>query len=247
MKTLEFQFTGGGTPVVFVCFYNEDFKDKLNAEDANFFDQLDFLSANEAKSIWLGRGMCRESDPTLQIFQDGNPVELPEDANEVFLYEGANPPTSEDKEYFMNMNDQEYGTVLIGSYDSMIDSHRDNRVFGDIDKYFYASVEKVETYSASASVTIEVEDDWKWTDFDVVYVDMDSGGSWGESFTQEMYAYTNLEQELFGIKYKGKLYEVQSEYEGGTSEWTYYEKDKDGNWNISDDVTELMEEKGDDW
>lgn len=244
MKTLEFQFTGGGTPVVFVCFYNEDFKDKLKAEDANFFDQLDFLSANEAKSIWLGRGMCREGWHTVEISQDGERVDV---NDHVYIYEGANPPTDDDKETFRDDNDVEYGTVLTASYSAMIDSHRDNRIFGDIDKYFYASVEKVETYSASASVTIEVEDDWKWTDFDVVYVDMDSGGSWGESFTQEMYADTNLEQELFGINYKGKLYEVQSEYEGGTSEWTYYEKDQDGNWNISDDVTELMEEKEDDW
>lgn len=136
---------------------------------------------------------------------------------------------------------------MTGSYASMIDSHTDERIFDDIHKYFYASVEQVETYSASASVIIEVDDDWTWADFDVVYVDMDSGGGWGESFTQEIYASTNLEHELFGIKYKGTLYKVESEYEGGTSEWTYYEKDPNGDWNLSDDVTELMEEKGDDW
>lgn len=244
MKKLEFKFTGGETPVVFVSFYNKDFKDKLEAEDADSFDQLDFLNANEAKSVWLGRGMCREGDPTFEVFQDGERLDV---SDQVYLYEGEIPPTDEDKEFFRDMNEEEYGTVLTGTYDGMIDSHRDDRIFGDIDKYYYASVEKVETYSASASVTIEVEDDWKWTDLNVVYVDMDSGGAWGESFTQEIYASTNLEQELFGITYKGKLYEVESEYEGGTNEWSYYEKDEDGNWGISDDITELMEEKGDDW
>ena len=68
MKKLEFKFTGGDTPVVFVSFYNEDFKDKLDAEDADFFEQMDFLSKHQAKSIWLGRGMCREGDPTVKVF-----------------------------------------------------------------------------------------------------------------------------------------------------------------------------------
>jgi len=240
MKSLEFKFVGGKTPVVFVSFYSKDFKEKLEAEDSDNFDQLAFLSSNEVKSVWLGRGMCREGWPTVQVFENGSRLEIDDI---VYLYDGASPPTDEDKEEFKDLEGAEYGTVLIGSYSAMLDSHLDERIFGDIDKYFYISVEKVETYSASASVTIEVEDNWKLSDFDVVYVDMDSGGSWGESFTQEIYADTGLEQELFGIKYKGTIYEVNSEYEGGSSEWVYYEKDEDGEWNVSDEVTELMADK----
>jgi len=247
MKKLEFKFKGGETPVVFVSFYNKDFKEKLEAEDPDYFDQLDFLEANEAKSVWLGRGMCNEGDPEFSLLEDGNPVELPDHAEYVFLYEGKNPPEEGDEEFFYEMNEQKYGTVLTGTYEAMLDVHKDERYFGDIDKYHYASLEKVETYNASATVTIEVEDDWKWTDFNVIYANVDSGGVWGQSFTQEIYAETGLEEELFSIEYKGKIYEVASEYEGGSNEWIYYEKDEDGNWTSSDDITKLMEEKGDEW
>ena len=243
MKKLEFKFTGGDTPVVLVSFYNKYFKEKLEATDADNFDQLDFLTENEAKSVWLGRGMCNEGNPTVAIFEDGNPVKLPENADEVFIYDGEIPPEEGEEEDFFEMSDQKYGTVLTGTANAMVNPHKDDRYFGDIDKYHFASVEKVETHNASGTVTIEVEDDWKWTDFNVIYVDVDSG----EGFTQEIYALTDLEQELFGIDYKGKIYEVDSDYEGGFNEWTYYEKDKDGDWSVSFKVTDLMEEKGGDW
>ena len=31
--------------------------------------------------------MCNEGNPTVAIFEDGNPVKLPENADEVFIYE----------------------------------------------------------------------------------------------------------------------------------------------------------------
>ncbi|MBQ0803623.1 MAG: hypothetical protein KBT65_01900 [Sulfitobacter sp.] len=51
MKKLEFQFTGGETPVVFVSFYKEDFKINLSKVDPDYFDQLDFLSENVRRHI----------------------------------------------------------------------------------------------------------------------------------------------------------------------------------------------------
>ena len=245
MKKLEFQFTGGETPVVFVSFYKEDFKINLLKVDPDSFDQLDFLSESEAKSIWLGRGMCQEGGPKVKVFEDGVEVDTLEDDE---LYQFEDDPNNEEfkKMFREHFADFDPAKLLGGHYESSVDIHNDQRFFGDINRYKFATIETVETYSATASVIIEVEDDYKWTDFEVIFADIDTGGAWGDSFTQEVYRETNLENELLGLKYKGAFYPVDSDYEGGSSEWLYYEC-TNGNWAISTEVTEKMEELLYDW
>lgn len=233
MKKLTFKFSGGNTPIVFVYFYKDDLKEKLSMATADDFDVTDFLSTNELRSIWLGRGLCREGEPTVEILQDGTPVSTLED-DELYLFDGD------------ILDDEETGNILGGNYESMIDVHADPRFFGEIGEYKFAAIEKVVTSMAVATVTIDVDDAYKWSDFDLIFLDVDTGGSWGESFTQIVYSETGLENELFGIKYKGQFYPLDCEYEGGVSEWTYYEC-TDGAWESSFEITNIIEELVDSW
>ena len=247
MKKLTFNFSGKDK-IVFVNFYNEKFKSDLEAADADNFNQLDFMSEHEAKSVWIGRGLGTEGGVHItSLTIDNNEKDVFEQhfgEHRLFLFDG-DPSIKEDQTEFEEVEGVAYDTVLIGTYDASIDISKDSKFFGDADKYKFATIEIVENYKASGSVTIEVEEDWKSTDFQVIFADVDTGGGWGDSFTQEVYRITGLEKEPLSIVYRGKFYEIDCEYEGGSNEWYYFEN-KDGAQEESYEIEALFDEM-DDW
>ncbi|MDB4244250.1 hypothetical protein N9822_00365 [bacterium] len=54
-------------------------------------------------------------------------------------------------------------------------------------------------------------------------LDVDSGNS--DSITQQLYSYTSLEKQVFGIKYKGEFFEFYGgEDQGGTNDVYWFER-----------------------
>ena len=248
MKKLKFNFQGKDK-IVFVTFYNEKFKKDLESADTVDFDQLDFMSEHETKSVWIGRGLGIEGSPhitSLTIDNDDEDV-LQEyfGENALFLFDG-DPNNEDDQKQFKEVEGCSYHSCLIGTYNDSIDISKDNRFFGDADHHKFATIEIVENYNASGTVTVEVEDDWKTTEFQIIFADVDTGGGWGDSFTQEVYRITGLEKEPLCIQYKDKLYEIDCEYEGGSNEWYYFEN-KDGSWEESYEIKAKFDEKMGEW
>ena len=247
MGKLTFKFAGQ-EKIVFATFYNNEFKKQLQSASESDFNQLDFMSEHETKSVWIGRGLGTEGRAHItSLTVDDNDEDVKSEhfeENRILLFDG-DPSSTEDQQEFEEVEQVTFGKVLIGTYDESIDISKDNNFFGDADQYSFATIEIVETIKASGSVTIETEADWQTTDFRVIFADVDTGGGWGDSFTQEVYRITGLEKEPLGIQYKDKFYEIDVEYEGGSNEWYYFEN-KDGTWEESYEIEALFDEKMDD-
>ena len=66
MKTVEVNIEGNSL-LAYVTFYNEDILSKLNEMDEGEYDFIEFSSANQKESIFLGRGFCEDGDINLNV------------------------------------------------------------------------------------------------------------------------------------------------------------------------------------
>lgn len=218
----------GYSPISYVSCYDDEFKNKLTEFADESFDQEDFFSEHLLFSKWVGRGLDADNDVSVVISEDGK-----EDRQlTIAIYEDS----LEDE---IGSADKHMGA----KHSDMIDIGADDQFFGHVDKYNFASIELVETHEASASVIIDVDERWHIGELNVVCVDIDSAGSFAELFYQE----AGIEKEVAGIRYKGTLYQFDHEYEGGHSNWTYLEKDEDGEWHHSYEIGSLIDEKNNSW
>jgi len=217
-KKLTFNFKGYST-ICFVSFYNDQFKDDLNKIEKDNFDHLDFLQEHELKSFWLGKGMNNESEPkpTVEILENDKPIQLK--SNDVFIYDG-DYSNEDDQKSFEEINGHKYNEVLTGSYNSMLDLGYDKNYLANTKDYQFAVIERFNPYEAKASIVIDVDDNYSIADFEIIWLDFDSNG-----FAGVVYSYTGLENEIVGIKYKDKIYDLDpGEHNGPGSEYIYFEK-----------------------
>lgn len=231
MKKITFNFKGDDK-IVFVNLYGKNFLDDLRISEIDNFDQRDFLAKHEEKSFWVGRGLGTEGNLQISSVEiDGNDKNMLWDnfeSDHVYVFDG-DPSKREDQDAFEKIYGVRNEKVLIGVSGTNIDISEDADWFSDADKYMFATIEIVSNLDARGSVTIEVEANWKPADFNIIFISVDTGGLWGESFTQEVFRITGLEDEPIGIEYKGKVHFIENEYMGGNNEW-YYLENLDGKW-----------------
>ena len=212
MKHLEVSINGNSL-LAYVTFFNEDILMKLNEMDEGENDFIDFSSVHEKKGVFLGRGFCEDGSLSLCVSVDG--AELFHGGIYLIDYEDAS--VEEIKEQFQADygDDEEYEKCLVARQSDCLDA--DNHFFADASKYKYCSLETVECYKSPDTINIEVDDDFKLSDLNLVLLDVDSGDS--GSITQELYSATRLEKQVFGIKYKGEFFEFYGgNDEGGSNE-----------------------------
>jgi len=214
----------GSSPIAFVSFYNDEFKQALISAEATEFDQLDFMSKHEVFSKWIGRGMCLDGDIDVTISESGKD----DIYTKIFSYED-------------DFEDEVGGVekYLGAKYADSINVGLDKNYFGKIHEYKYASIEIVETYKAEASLIISVKDNWELKDLNVVFLDIDTIGD----FAQHFYGLTSLEQEVVGIKYQDQLHEFENNFEGGSNHWEYFERHDGDVWEVAYDIKSLFSDK----
>ena len=238
MKHLEVSIKGNSR-LAYVTFYNDDILMKLNEMDEGEFDFIDFSSENGKKSVFLGRGFCEDGSLSLCVSVDG--VELFHGGLYLIDYEDAS--VEEIKEQFQADygDDEEYEKCLVARQSDCLDA--DNHFFADASKYKYCSLETVECYKSSDTINIEVDDDFKLSDLNLVLLDVDSGDS--GSITQKLYLATGLEKQAFGIKYRDKFFEFYGGNDHGGSNEIYWFERKGAMWTESETISERIEELAD--
>lgn len=238
MKHLEVSIKGNSR-LAYVTFYNDDILMKLNEMDEGEFDFIDFSSENGKKSVFLGRGFCEDGSLSLCVSVDG--VELFHGGLYLIDYEDAS--VEEIKEQFQADygDDEEYEKCLVARQSDCLDA--DNHFFADASKYKYCSLETVECYKSPDTINIEVDDDFKLSDLNLVLLDVDSGDS--GSITQKLYLATGLEKQAFGIKYRDKFFEFYGGNDHGGSNEIYWFERNGAMWTESETISERIEELAD--
>jgi hypothetical protein len=218
MKIVEVNIEGNSL-LAYVTFYDEDILSKLNEIDEGEYDFIDFSSTHEKSSTFLGRGFCENGNLYLKVSVDGTKVF---DRGLITLDETGCP--AEDIQQLKEIygEDEDYKNCLIAKSSDWLEA--DDHFFADADKYKYCSLETVQCYKSPYTIQIEAEDDFKLSDLSLVLVDVDSGYS--HSITQNLYSATNLEKQVFGIKYKGEFFEFYGgEDQGGTNYVYWFERE----------------------
>lgn len=235
MKNVQININGNSL-LAYVTFYNDDILTKLNEMDEDEYDFIDFSGSNEKKSVFLGRGFCEDGSLWLDVSVDDEALFH----GGVYLIDYENAPIEEIKEQFQADygDDEEYEDCLVARQSDCLDA--DNHFFADASEYKYCSLETVECYKSPDTISIEVDDDFKLSDLSLVLLDVDSGDD--GSITQNLYAFTRLEKQAFGIKYKGKFFEFYGgEDEGGSNEIHWFERNGE-TWTESEVIQERIGE-----
>jgi hypothetical protein len=238
MKNIEVSIKGNSL-LAYVTFYNDNILVKLNEMDESEYDFIDFSSAHEKKSVFLGRGFCEDGSLSLGVSVDGE--ELFHGGIYQIDYEDA--PVEEIKEQFQADygDDEEYEKCLVARQGDCLDA--ENYFFVDASKFKYCSLEIVECYKSTDTISIEVDDDFTLSELKLVLLDVDTGDS--DSITQKLYSVTRLEKQVFGIKYKGKFFEFYGgNDEGGSNEIYWFERNGE-TWTESEAISERIEELAD--
>ena len=235
MKTVEVNIQGNSL-LAYVTFYDEGILSKLNELDEGEYDFIDFSSAHEKKSIFLGRGFCEDGDINLNVSVDGTEVF---DSGLYFIdYEDAS--IDEIKQLFQDDygEDEDYEKCLIAKQSDCLEANE--HFFADAGKYKYCSLETVQWYKSPDTIHIEVDDNFKLSDLSLVLLDVDSGDN--GSIAQKLYSVTRLEKQAFGIKYKGEFFEFYGgNDEGGTNDVYWFERNGD-KWTDTEAIHERIDE-----
>ena len=235
MKNVQINITGNSL-LAYVTFYNDDILTKLNEMDEGEYDFIDFSGSHEKKSVFLGRGFCEDGSLWLDVSVDDEELFH----GGVYLIDYENAPIEQIKEQFQADygDDEKYEECLVARQSDCL--YADNHFFADASEYKYCSLETVECYKSPNSISIEVDDNFKLSDLRLVLLDVDSGDT--GSITQKLYAYTRLEKQAFGIKYKGKFFEFfGGEDEGGSNEICWFERNGE-TWTDSEAIQERIDE-----
>ena len=110
MKTVEVNIEGNSL-LAYVTFYNEDILSKLNEMDEGEYDFIEFSSANQKESIFLGRGFCEDGDINLNVSVDGTEL-----FNcDVYHINDEESPSQEIKKIFQDEygEDEDYEEYLV--------------------------------------------------------------------------------------------------------------------------------------
>ena len=222
----------GKSPLVYLTFYNDDFEKnlaKINSEELSY-NYNDFLQENEVESLNPGQGLEIGPD-SVKVYKNNELIyedfEYVEDVEE----ENTHPPIILGSEF-----DAEVTNVL--SHKQNIEVSSFWTEFSDFtQKYNYCSIEKVECYKATGTVTIDIEEDIvpHYKDFEWVTMRYDSGG-----LAAELVSY-GIDTSLIGVKYKNTFYKFDCTNEGGSNEIDFYKK-VDGQWEWSEEINEKINE-----
>ena len=238
MKKIELTIEGQSL-IANITFYDGEILKNLQETEEGEFDLLDFISEYQKHDVMLGRGFCTECEPIIKVL-----------CGDEVLYKGGiykkysdpNDDISKIKKDFKEENDVEYDDVISGFGDFERNLNTDAHFFKNINTYKYCSLEKVECIAANSSVCIEVEDDFKLSDLEIIFMAMDSGDN--NSLSQRLYEETGLEAEVFGVKYKKVFYEFEgNDYTGGDSEFVWL-KNNDSTWMPACEIESRIEELG---
>lgn|GEM_PF-6551623 len=172
------------------------------------YDFIDFVTQNKKKQVFLGRGFCMDCDPIVKISCDGKEV-----YNDTIYWNNNRPPDvtiAEMKSLFADDHDKDFDDVL--SNGELAALKADSHFFTDANKYKYCSLEKVECIGSRSSISISVQDDFRFSDLKVrmLNLDVDEEGS----ITNLIWKETGLGDQVLGIEYDFHFYE----FEGGEDE-----------------------------
>lgn len=232
MKTVEIEINGDSL-LAYVSFYDKSILKKLQKIDEGDFDFVDFCSQNQKESKFIGRGFDVDSaEFSLKI--DG--IEIY--SGKALCNECYDDDHSVIGEEFEKQHGRQFDSSLSFSDKKIIES--DLYFFNNVNKFSYCSIETVECYNSRDLLTIHVDDSFKMSDIEVVVVSIDSGDD--GSIAQHVYSQTDLENQIVGVNYKNKFFEFKGgNDEGGANELHWFENDGEGNWDESEDLSEIIE------
>ena len=235
MKTVEVNIEGNSL-LAYVTFYNEDILSKLNEMDEGEYDFIEFSSANQKESIFLGRGFCEDGDINLNVSVDGTELFN----GDVYHIDDEESPSQEIKKIFQDEygEDEDYEEYLVAKKSDCLEANE--HFFADAGNYKYCSLETVQCYKSPYTIQVKVDDDFKLSDLSLVLLYVYSGDN--GSIAQKLYSATRLERQVFGVKYKGEFFEFHGgNDEGDSNEIRWFERDGD-KWTDSEAIDERIDD-----
>lgn len=238
MKTVEVNIRGNSL-LAYVTLYDEGILEKLN--DIEQYDFVNFRNEHEKKSVFLGRGFCETGSLTSEVSVDGVKIF----SGDYFWDEDDQGETYEEKiANIKEENNVDYESCLVAPAKNSLDCA--NHFLRDVGKFKYCSLETVQCYKSVDMIKIEVEDDFKISDLDLILIDTEGGGRGSlpgsVSLADNLYSYTNLEKQVLGVKYNGQFFEFfGGDDEGGSNQIYWFERNGD-TWAETEAINERIDE-----